>query len=60
MEAPIVLRTMFGEQSDPQGFFNDALINLCQQADWCERVLVEDSMYAGPFCYTPWEQAIPF
>ncbi|MCD2452907.1 hypothetical protein GO003_021225 [Methylicorpusculum oleiharenae] len=60
MDAPVMIRTRFGDKTDQDGFFNAALATLIQQPEWCAAVLMPDDVYAGPFCYTALERAIPF
>lgn len=55
-----IIRTIFGELSDQDRFFRSDIQTLLQIPDWSQQVLEKEGLYAGPFCYTPWETELPY
>lgn len=60
MDNQVVIRTIFGELSDQDGYFNSHILTLLHNPAWRAWALESDSLYMGPFCYTPWERDLPF
>ena len=60
MDNRVVIRTIFGELSDQDGYFNGTILTILQNPAWRAGTLENDSLYMGPFCYTPWERDLLF
>ncbi|MFW5442683.1 MAG: hypothetical protein ACKE51_00020 [Methylococcaceae bacterium] len=55
----VVIKGLERNISDEELYFKDNIMTLYQNKEW-QNLLVEDTLFAGPFCWVQDEMDIPF